>query len=98
MFYSGGDSKVKNNLFKWNDWAGQMGLKASGGFGTVYSKTRSQEFIGNTLLYNGASAGVRPGSTSMLISDNLVIGQCDGMIMNDGSGIQIQVSEEAVKS
>ena len=79
-------------MFSWNDWSGQMGLVANGGFGTVYSSptSKNEEFIGNTLYYNGASAGYRSGKTPT-VSDNMVIGQADGKLMNDGSGIQIQV-------
>ena len=90
--YWGAPAKIHNNLFSWNDWSGQMGLVANGGFGTVYSSPTSwnEEFIGNTLYYNGASAGYRSGKTPV-VSDNMVVGQADGEIMNDGSGIQIQV-------
>ena len=85
-------SKIYNNLFKWNDWSGQMSLTSSGGGGTVYSDpgSRNAEFIGNTLWYNGASAGYRPGKEG-IINDNIIAGQCHGKIMNDGSGVQIQV-------
>jgi len=89
--YWGAPAKIHNNMFSWNDWSGQMGLVANGGFGTVYSSptSKDEEFIGNTLYYNGASAGYRSGKTP-IVSDNMVIGQADGEIMNDGSGIQIQ--------
>ena len=90
--YWGAPAKIHNNIFSWNDWSGQMGLVANGGFGTVYSSptSKNEEFIGNTLYYNGASAGYRSGKTPT-VSDNMVIGQADGELMNDGSGIQIQV-------
>jgi len=52
--------------------------------------SKDEEFIGNTLWYNGASAGYRSGKTPV-ISDNLIVGQGDGEIMHDGSGIQLQV-------
>ena len=93
LHYYGKDAKVHNNLFKWNDWSGQMGLTANNGFGTVYvsGQTEKEEFIGNTLWFNGASAGFRPGKAAKVIN-NLVVGQCDGLIMNDGASIQIQVS------
>ena len=92
MNYFGKEAKVHNNLFKWNDWSGQQGLTANGGFGTVYASGKSQgeEFVGNTLWYNGASAGFRPGRNAKVLN-NLVVGQCDGIIMHDGSGIQVQV-------
>ena len=48
------------------------------------------KFIGNTMWYNETSAGFRPGDAAT-VADNLVVWQCDGEIMHDGSGIQIQV-------
>ena len=95
--YWGAPAKIYNNMFSWNDWSGQMGLIANGGYGTVYSSptSKDEEFIGNTLWYNGASAGYRSGKTP-IVSDNLVVGQADGEIMNDGSGIQIQVCKENI--
>jgi hypothetical protein len=92
LHYWGKDAKVYNNLFQWNDWSGQMELHKNGGDGTVYtgSKSKDEEFIGNTLWYNGASAGFRPGETPK-ITNNLIIGQCNGEIMSDGAGVQIQV-------
>ena len=91
LHYYGKEAKVHNNLFKWNDWSGQQGLTANGGRGTVYaSQSQDEEFAGNTLWYNGASAGFRPGNNAKVLN-NLVVGQCDGIIMHDGSGIQVQV-------
>jgi len=88
-----GIAKITNNLFKWNDWTGQMGLKANGGYGTVYSRTRYEEFVHNTLEYNGASAGFTP-SVEPKMTDNLIKGQCHGGIMHDGAGIQIQSNSQ----
>ena len=92
LYYWGKNAVVYNNLFKWNDWSGQMGLTQNGGCGTIYSviQAAGDKFIGNTMWYNGASAGFRPGDAAT-VTDNLVVGQCDGEIMHDGSGIQIQV-------
>ena len=92
LFYWGKNAKIHNNLFKWNDWSGQMELTKNGGDGTVYGPNAQtgEEFIGNTLWYNGASAGLKPGK-SPVVKNNLVVGQCDGLIMSDGAGIQIQV-------
>ena len=92
--YWGSPAKIHNNAFEWCDWSGQMGLVANGGYGTVWSSPtgKNEEFIGNTLWYNGASAGYRSGKTPT-VSDNMVVGQADGLLMNDGSGIQIQVTQ-----
>ena len=61
--FDGRSSKVYNNLFEWNDWSGHMTNGADGGGGTVvcHPGAYNSEFIGNTLWYNGASAGYRPG-------------------------------------
>ena len=66
--YWGSPAKIYNNMFSWNDWSGQMGLVANGGFGTVYSSptSKDEEFVGNTLWYNGASAGFRSGKTPIV--------------------------------
>ena len=97
LYYWGNNAEIENNLFMWNDWSGQMDLTANGGFGTVYGggHRNDEVFKGNTMWYNGASAGYRPGYAKGAIPkilNNLVVGQCDGKIMNDGSGIQLQVS------
>ena len=98
LHWSGKNGKVKNNLFQWNDWTGQQGDPlidddTHGGCGTVFTSRnqRDEEFVGNTFWYNGASAGYMPGK-SPLVTDNWVVGQCDGMILNDGSGITTGVS------
>ena len=98
LLFWGKNVKIRNNLFQWNDWSGQMGLKASGGFGTIYSGPHASdtEFADNTMWYNGASAGYRPGygvqrPNHPKTINNLIIGQCAGNIMNDGVCIQIQV-------
>ena len=95
LYYWSKKSKIHNNMFAWNDWSGHMGQKKNGGYGTVYSSptSKNEEFIGNTLWYNGASAGYRSGKFP-IISDNLIVGQGDGEIMHDGSGIQLQVLNE----
>jgi len=93
LHWAGANGKVKNNLFQWNDWTGQQGDPlidddTHGGCGTVFTSRnqKDEEFVGNTFWYNGASAGYMPGEAP-LVSDNWVVGQCDGLILNDGSGI-----------
>ena len=41
LYYWSKKSIIHNNLFAWNDWSGQMGLRKNGGFGTVYSSPTS---------------------------------------------------------
>ena len=103
LLFWGKNVKIRNNLFQWNDWSGQMGLTASGGFGTIYSGPHASdtEFAENTMWYNGASAGYRPGygvqrPNHPKTINNLIVGQCAGNIMNDGVGIQIQVSLDEI--
>ena len=82
-----GSSYIHNNLFAYNDWTGHMMDHPMGGLGTVHGADPG-EVSHNTLWYNGASAGIRPGSRSN-ISYNRVVGQCSGLIMNDGAGIHL---------
>ena len=55
LFYSGKNTKIYNKEFAWNDWTGQMGLTVNGGQGTIFSQGTDEEFVGNTLLYNGVT-------------------------------------------
>ena len=90
--YGGKGMYIHNNLFSWNDWTVHLMDEFSGGLGTVYGNGSSEEFSQNTLWYNGASAGIRPGNRAN-VSYNHVNGQCAGMIMRDGAGIQFGVSK-----
>jgi len=87
--YGGKGVYIHNNLFAWNDWTGHMMEKASGGLGTIFGETIGEEVSQNTLWYNGASNGIRSGSHGN-ISYNHVVGQCAGVILNDGAGMQFQ--------
>ena len=84
-------------MFQWNDWTVQSGLVATGGFGTVHggADAVNEEFVGNTLWYNGAETGYHPGEIPT-IKNNLVVGQCIGELLHDGSGIQLQVGRNFV--
>ena len=63
-----------------------------GGAGTIWTDgSHDEEFIGNTVWYNGASAGYRPGNAATA-TDNLFVGQRDGNIMNDGAEVQFMVA------
>jgi len=86
-----GTAYIHNNYIAWNDWTGVMLDYKGGGKGTVhgeYGAAAGDVITHNTLYYNGASAGIRPGEKST-VQYNHVIGQCSGSIMNDGAGIQI---------
>jgi len=79
-----------NNLFQWNDWSGVMD---NGNDGTVVVTSHDpiqEEFSGNTLWYNGASAGYRPSTGGAIVTENLFVGQRVGDIMNDGAEVQVQ--------
>ena len=92
LSFWGKEAEVKNNLFKWNDWSGQMWKKAAGGFGTVQGDPGGvdETFERNTMWHNGAETGYRPGEKPNVIN-NLVVGQAKGNIANDGSCLQFQV-------
>merc|ERR1719402_764555 len=64
-----------------------------GGLGTVLGNGGSGEVSHNTLWYNGASAGIRPDHYSK-ITYNRVVGQCSGLLMNDGSGIHLGTASQ----
>jgi len=85
-------AKIHNNMFKWNNWSGQQANEKNGGLGTVFSKVKSpdksDEFISNTLWYNGDAHGYKTGQSPKMI-DNLVAGTCVGEIMHDGAGLQL---------
>ena len=79
--FTGTANKIYNNLFEWNDWSGQNTLVAGGGSGTVVAHgSPKSEFVGNTLSFNGCSAGIRSGK-SAVVRDNIIEGQCQGKII-----------------
>ena len=92
LLFWGKDALVQNNLFKWNDWSGQMWTEAAGGFGTVQGDPngKNETFERNTLWHNGAETGYRAGGQPTAIN-NLVVGHSKGNIMNDGSCLQFPV-------
>ena len=59
--YSGTGVTLENNLFEYNDWTAANMVYQSGGIGTIISNGIGDVFVRNTLRYNGASAGYRPG-------------------------------------
>ena len=91
--YAGEGVYIHNNYFSWNDWTGHLMEEACGGKGTVIGWTDGEEFTRNTLWYNGASAGIRPGHGD--ISYNRIAGQGNGEIMHDGAAIQFEPLKQA---
>ena len=59
--FSGLDVTLENNLFEYNDWTAANMVHSSGGLGTIVSNGIGDVFVRNTLRYNGASSGIRPG-------------------------------------
>ena len=88
--YSGTRTLLQNNLFEYNDWTVTNRQRANGGLGTVVSNAVSDQFIRNTLRYNGASSGYRPNRRNANVTLNRVHHQCWGIIQHDGAGIQFQ--------
>ena len=87
-FVNGFEVTFENNLFEWNDWSAANTIEATGGIGLMESKTQNDNYIRNTLYYNGAKAGLQPGKNPV-VKYNMIIGQCKGVIQNDGAGIQV---------
>ncbi|CAL4122148.1 unnamed protein product, partial [Meganyctiphanes norvegica] len=83
--YGGKHCFIHNNMFIYNDWVAQTENHE----GTVNGYGYYEEFSHNTMMYNGKSAGYRPGLKATSIF-NRIIGQCDGKIQNDGAGIQVE--------
>lgn len=59
--FSGLNATLENNLFEYNDWTAANTVYKSGGLGTIISRGIGDIFVRNTLRYNGASSGIRPG-------------------------------------
>lgn len=59
--FSGLNVTLENNLFEYNDWTAANTVYKSGGLGTIISRGIGDIFVRNTLRYNGASSGIRPG-------------------------------------
>merc|ERR1719313_924096 len=61
---------MENNAFINNDFSGVDGRSAGGGLGTIVGEKTSGTFVGNTMAYNGASAGYRAGSELAAVRDD----------------------------
>ena len=92
--YSGNGALVRNNLFEYNDWSVTNTKTKSGGLGTVVSWGINDQFIRNTLRFNGASAGFRPSGRNPVVKLNHIHHQCWGVIQHDGSGVQFQIGAQ----
>ena len=65
--YSGDGAVVLNNLFEYNDWSVTNTKSKNGELGTVISNGINDQFIQNTLRFNGASAGFRPSGRNSVV-------------------------------
>ncbi|KAL9965294.1 hypothetical protein ACROYT_G029071 [Oculina patagonica] len=88
--YSGTGVEIKNNLFEYNDWSVVLSKKKHGGLGTVISEGVNDQFIRNTMRFNGASNGYRPNKPNPVVRLNRIHDQCWGNIQRDGASIQFQ--------
>ncbi|CAL4158368.1 unnamed protein product [Meganyctiphanes norvegica] len=88
LIHDGTGNVISNNLFVYNDWVGQD----AGAGGVVHGLGSEEIFSRNTFLYNGATSGLRPGIRAT-IEYNHIVGQCEGLIQNDGAGIHIQIPQ-----
>ncbi|KAJ7389485.1 hypothetical protein OS493_031457 [Desmophyllum pertusum] len=92
--YSGDGALLQNNLFEYNDWSVAIMRSKSGGFGTVISNGINDQFIRNTLRFNGASAGFRPSGRNPVVKLNHIHHQCWGVLQHDGAGVQFQIGAQ----
>lgn len=92
--YSGDGALVLNNLFEYNDWSVTNTGSKSGGLGTVISNGLKDQFIRNTLRFNGASAGFRPSGRNPVVKLNHIHHQCWGVLQHDGAGVQFQIGAQ----
>lgn len=79
MEYSGLNVTLANNLFEYNDWTAANMVYQSGGIGTIISGGVGDVYIRNTLRFNGASSGIRPGLRP-IVRLNHLHHQCWGLI------------------
>lgn len=77
--FSGLNVTVDNNLFEYNDWTAANTVYSSGGLGTIFSNGVGDVYVRNTLRFNGASSGIRPGLRP-LVRFNHLHHQCWGLI------------------
>ena len=77
--YSGLNVTLLNNLFEYNDWTAANMVYTTGGKGTILSNGVGDVYVRNTLRYNGASSGIRPGLRPTVRLNHLHH-QCWGLI------------------
>lgn len=88
LSYHGANVAIANNLFEYNDFTAANMIVGGGGLGTIKSDSVNDTFVRNTLRYNGASVGIRPG-LNPIVKLNDITKQCWGLIQNDGAGVQL---------
>ena len=77
--FSGLNVTLANNLFEFNDWTAANMVYQSGGIGTIISNGIGDVYVRNTLRFNGASSGIRPGLLPKVRLNHLHH-QCWGLI------------------
>lgn len=77
--YSGINVAIENNVFEYNDWTAANMVYQSGGLGTIISNGIGDSFVRNTVRFNGASSGYRPGLRAT-VRLNHFHHQCWGLI------------------
>lgn len=92
--YYGDGVLLENNLFEYNDWSVALSRTKNGGFGTVISQGPNDQFVSNTLRYNGAAHGFRPNGRNPRVELNHIHHQCWGNLQHDGAGIQFQIPSQ----
>ncbi|XP_022802159.1 uncharacterized protein LOC111339709 [Stylophora pistillata] len=92
--YYGDGVLLENNLFEYNDWSVSLSRTKNGGFGTVISQGPNDQFVSNTLRYNGAAHGFRPNGRNPRVELNHIHHQCWGNLQHDGAGIQFQIPSQ----
>lgn len=93
LSYHGSNVTLENNLFEYNDWTAANMIRAGGGLATIKSDSIYDLFLRNTIRYNGASVGIRPGLVPH-VKLNDIYKQCWGLIQNDGAGVQVTVKQQ----
>jgi len=89
--YSGDGALLQNNLFEYNDWSVTNTRSKSGGLGTVVSNGINDEFVRNTLRFNGASL-------DFALQDAIPLSSLTTFTISAGEFCNMMVRESSSKS